>query len=96
MSLLPICQDCLADGALPLTRTNKRRNDAVNGNRAQRNRLTADVPQAHVDIVTPMEATDMPLATTSTAPRSTKRGRRVYSEVVGKRHDRRVSRRARS
>jgi len=94
-SLLSICHDCRADGALPLGRT-KRRNNAVNGHRAQRIRLTVDVPQAHVDVVTPMEATDTPLATTSTAPRSTKRGRRVYSEVVGKRHDRRVSRRARS
>ena len=94
-SVLPIWQDCRADDALPLART-KRRNGAVNGHRAQRNLSTADVPQAHVDVLTPIEATDVPLATTSMAPRSTKRGRRVDSEVVRKHHDRRVSRRARS
>jgi len=91
-SVLPICQDCRAYGALPLART-KRKNGAVNGHRTHRNRLTADVSQAHVDVVTLMVSMDMPLATTSTAPRSVERGRRVDSEVFGKLPRCRVSRR---
>jgi hypothetical protein len=71
-SVLPVCQDCRADGARPLARS-KRRNGAVNGKRAERDRVTADVPEANVDDVTPMAATGMPPATTSTAPRTTKR-----------------------
>jgi hypothetical protein len=94
-SVLPVCQNCRADGAIPLARS-KRRNGAVNGKRAERDRVTADVPEANVDDVSPMVATGMPPATTSTAPRTTKRGRRVDLELVGKRSRRRVSRRVQS
>ncbi len=86
-------QDCRADGAIPLARS-KSRNVAVNGKRAERDRVTANVPEANVDDVTLMVATGMPK--TSTAPRTTKRGRRVDPEQVGKRSRRRVSRRVQS
>jgi hypothetical protein len=71
-SELPICKDCLGDGAIPLART-KRQNRAANAKRTQRNRLIADVPQINIDVVSPLEATDIPLATPSTTPRATKR-----------------------
>ena len=71
-SLLPIYQDCRAHDALPLART-KRSNGAVNVHRAQHNRLTADDPRAHVDIVTLMQATRMTLVTTSRQSCYTKR-----------------------
>ena len=81
-SVLPICQDCRAHGAIPLART-KRRNGATHAQRAQRDRLTAEVLEAprlaFLDVVTPVEVTDIPPTPTSTAPRTTKRGRRAES-----------------
>jgi hypothetical protein len=73
-SVLPICEDCRAHGgALTVART-IRRNGAANAQlHAHRDHLTANAPQTHVDVVTPMKATDIP-----TAPRITKRGRRAY------------------
>ena len=41
-SVLPVCHQCRANGALPLART-KRRNGASNGRRAERARLTTQV-----------------------------------------------------
>ena len=59
--------------ALPLART-KRRNGDTNARRAERHRLTTQVPQAFVNVISPpAEAADIP--TTSTAPRN-KRGRK--------------------
>jgi len=91
-SVLPICKDCHADGAIPLARI-KRRNGSANAKRGQRDRLiVADVPQANVDVVYPLEATDTPPTTTPIAPRATKRGRHVNSERSGKHPRRRLPR----
>ena len=60
-----------------------------------RDLLTVDVSQAHGDDVTPMEATDTPPTTTSSAPRTTKRGRRADSERAGKHPCRRLTREVR-
>ena len=90
-SVLPICKDCRAKGVVPLART-KRRNGAANAKRKQRDRLIADVPQANVDVVSPLEATDTPPTTTPIAPRATKRGRHEDSERSRKRPRRRLPR----
>ena len=92
-SVLPVCQQCRADGAIPLART-KRRNGAANGQRARRDRLTVTVnqPFADADIVNPVEATDIPLAVTSTTSRARKRGRRVDSDLVAARPHSRLNR----
>jgi hypothetical protein len=76
---------------MPLART-KRRNGITNAKRTQRDRLIADVPQANDDVVSPMEATDIPPTTTHIAPLATKRGRHVDSERYGKRPRRRLPR----
>ena len=92
--MLPICKDCRADGAIPLAWT-KSRNGGANAKSTQRDRLIADLPQANVDVVYPLEATDIPPTTTSTAPRDTKRGRREDSERSGKRSRRHLPREVR-
>jgi biotin synthase-like enzyme len=89
--VLLICKDCRADGAITLAR-NKRRNGAANAKRIQRDRLINDVPQANVDVVSPLEATDTSPTTTHITPRATKRGRRVDSKRSGKRPRRRLPR----
>jgi hypothetical protein len=84
-SVLPICQQCRADGAIPLART-KRRNGEANGHRARRDRLmTAAVTQPSENVVTPAEAADIPPSRTSTTSRTSKRGRRVDSALVASR-----------
>ncbi len=93
-SVLPICKDCRAYGAIHLART-KRRNGAANAKRTQRDRLIVDVPQANVDVVSPLEATDTPPTTTPIAPRATKLGRHVDFERSGKRPRHRLPRGAR-
>jgi len=75
-SVLPVCQLCRADGALPLART-KRRNGEANARRAQRDQLTSPATQASVDcdaISPPSEATD--ISPPSNATRTSKRGRK--------------------
>jgi len=80
-SVLPICRDCRADGAIPLAQT-KRRNGATHARRAQRDRLTSEAP---IDVVTPMEDPGIPpIIATPCAPRTTKCGHHTQSEVVGK------------
>ncbi len=97
-SVLPICQDCRAHGAIPLARA-KRRNGAAYAQRAQCDLLTAEVPEAPrpeiYDVVTPVEAAGIPPTRTSTAPRTAKRGRRAESETAGKLPRRRLSLRVR-
>ena len=76
-SVLPVCQHCLAEGALPLART-KRRNVARNARRATRVRLTAPAPQAAVaDDISLVEGSDIPPSLSSNAPRITKRRRKA-------------------
>ena len=89
--MLHICKDCRADDAIPLART-KRRKGIANAKHAHRNRLIADVPQANVDVVSPVEAIDIPPTTTSIAPRATKSERREGSERSSKRPRRRLPR----
>ena len=89
-SVLPICQVCRADGAIPLARI-KRRNGSANAKRAQRNLLTTNVSQAHGDDVTPMATVDTTPPTTSSAPGTTSRGRREESERAAKRPRRRLT-----
>ena len=75
-SVLPVCEVCRADGALPLART-KRRNGEANARRAQRDQLTSPATQASVDcdaISPPSEATD--ISPPSNATRTSKRGRK--------------------
>ncbi len=92
-SVLPICcKDCCAYGAIPLART-KRRNRAANAKRTQRDRCIADASQANVDMICPLEATDIPPTTTSIiAPHATKCGCREDSERSGKCPRRRLPR----
>jgi len=96
--VLPICQNCRSHGAIPLART-KRRNGAAYAQRAQRDLLTVEVHEAPrpeiSDVVTPVEAPGIRPTRTSTAPRTTKRGRRAESETAGKLPRRRLSRRDR-
>ena len=92
--MLPICQQCRTYGAIPLART-KRRNGAANGHRARRDRLTAVVSQLFAYVVTPVEATDIPPSRSSTVSWTSKRGRRVDSDLVVARHRRRLTRQVR-
>ena len=55
-SVLPVCRQCRAKGALPLARTRKK-NGANNARRATRVRLTAPAPQAATDGDVPFTST---------------------------------------
>ena len=78
-SVLPVCEICRADGALPLART-KRRTGEANARRAERDRLTNPVPNnASLNAISPTaaEATDItPPSTTAMSSRGRKRVRK--------------------
>jgi len=73
-SILPVCQQCCANGALPPART-KRRNGASNGRRASRARLTTQVHVAYVAIAFAVQANVPQAPEPSIAPRPSKRRR---------------------
>ena len=74
-SVLPVCQQCRAYGALPLART-KRRNGASNVQRAHRARLTTQLHVAFVIVASTIQASVSQAPEPYIAPRPSKRKRR--------------------
>ena len=69
-SVLPICQECRASGALSIARS-RRGNGVQNAQRAQHRRLTALASQARTDAVTETIEEDAIPSTTATATTTT-------------------------
>ena len=78
--MIYVCQQCCAQGALPLAHT-KKRNGATNAHRAQRARLTAPAPQADVDVISVVGGSVLPPSMPFIAPHVSKRRRRGGSIV---------------
>jgi hypothetical protein len=69
-SVLPVCQECRASGALPIARS-RRGNGVHNAQRAQRRRLTALASQARTAAVTEAIEEDAILSTTAATTTTT-------------------------